>query len=60
MRFNIAQCQTLCPGADQSTRKVRREQELKLNWSFTIGRVEQQRKLKEFLAYVAGAWKKWV
>ena len=60
MRCNIAQCQTLCLGADQNTRRVRREQELKLNWSFAIGRVEQQRKPTEFLAYVAGAWKKWV
>ena len=60
VRCNIAQCQTLCTGADQNTRRVRREQELKLNWSFAIGRVEQQRKPTEFLAYVAGAWKKWV
>ena len=28
-------------GADQNTRRVRREQDLKLNWSFAIGRVEQ-------------------
>ena len=60
MRCNIAQCQTLCLGADQNTRRVRREQELKLNWSFAIGRVEQRRNPTEFLAYVAGAWKKWV
>ena len=53
MRCNIAQCQTLYPGADQNTRRDRREQELKLNWSFAIGRVEQQRKPTEFLAYVA-------
>ena len=61
MRCNIAQCKRSALEADQNTRRVRRsEQELKLNWSFAIGRLEQQRKPTEFLAYVAGAWKKWV
>ena len=60
MRCNIAQCKRFALEADQNTRRVRREQELKLNWSFAIGRLEQQRKPTEFLAYVAGAWKKWV
>lgn len=60
MRCNIAQCKRSALEANQNTRRVRREQELKLNWSYAIGRLEQQRKPTEFLAYVAGAWKKWV